>query len=334
VAIGPIYRPIAELMRELGVDVDAVLAGFDLTPAQLVAADTRLGTDRGRSLGRALLKALPATIDRSSIGLRAAERFVTADADLLGYIMSHSAHPLEAAEAMAEHACLLGDSADCRVESVPERVTITLGLIGGKQMLLETSDFAAAVVYRLLRECSRGAARPSEVRLPRPAPRNPRLFERFFGAPVTFDAPVAALIYPRACMAVPFTQSDRRLLDILRAHARERLQAMPQADFQDRARAFIADGLLGGEYGLEHLAFRCGMSERTLRRRLSDAGTSYRELLDDVRRERALLLLDAEQSISLIAQHLGFSDATAFARAFRRWTGHPPHLYMRSRRSA
>jgi AraC-like DNA-binding protein len=72
------------------------------------------------------------------------------------------------------------------------------------------------------------------------------------------------------------------------------------------------------------------MSERSLRRHLSEAGTSYRELVDDVRKERALCLLEAEQSISSIAQHLGFSDATAFARAFRRWTGRAPHTHLRA----
>ena len=317
-------------MLELGVDVEAVLARYGLSLSQLLAADTRLPTDQGRNLGRALLQALPPSVERASLGLRAAQRFATGDADLLGYILSHSAHPLDAAHALAEHARLLGDSADCRVETSEESVSITVGLTGGKQMLLETSDFAAAMLYRMLRECSHGAAAPREVRLPRPEPRNPRMFERFFGAPVTYAAPASALIYPRECMSVPFTHSDRQLLGILKAHARERLQALPQADFQARARAFIADGLLSGDYTLEHVAFRCGMSDRTLRRRLTEAGTSYRDLVDDVRKERALHLLEADQSISLIAQHLGFSDATAFARAFRRWTGNAPHSHVRS----
>ena len=329
-AIGPIYRPFAELARELGVDVDAVLAKLDLTFPQLVAADTRLTPDQGRALGRAMLAAMPKGVDRTGLGLRAAQRFVTSDADLLGYIMSHSATPLEAAHALAEHARLIGDSADFRVDERADTVHVTLGLVGGKQFLPDAADFGAAIVYRLLRECSQGAARPTEVQLPRPESRGRRAYERFFGAPVIFNTPRIVLTYPRACMAVPFSQSDRHLLTILKAHARERLQSLPSADLPDRARAFIAEGLISGDYTLEHVAFRCGMSDRTLRRRLTEAGTSYRDLVDDVRKERALHLLEADQSISLIAQHLGFSDPTAFARAFRRWTGNAPHSHVRS----
>lgn len=324
-AIGPLYRPFAELVRELGGDVDGALAKLDLTFQQLLAADTRLTPDQGRALGRALLAAMPEDVDRAGIGLRAAQRFVTSDAQLLGYIMSHSATPLEAAHALAEHARLIGDSADFRVQSAADEVHVTLALLGGKQFLPDAADFTAAVVYRLLRELSRGEARPSQVQLPRPELAHRRMYERFFGAPVTLDAPAARLIYPRACMSVPFSQSDRHLLGILKAHARQRLQSLPGAGLLDRVRAFIAEGLISGDYALEHVAFRCGMSERTLRRKLSDAGTSYRDLMDDVRKERALHLLEADQSISLIAQHLGFSDATAFARAFRRWTGSAPH---------
>jgi len=329
-AIGPIYRPFAELGRELGVDVDSVLAQHDLTFEQLLAAETRLTPDQGRALGRTFLAAVPKGVDRTGLGLRAAQRFVTSDADLLGYIMSHSATPLESAHALAEHARLIGDSADFRVDTTADTVTVTLGLMGGKQFLPDAADFGAAIVYRVLRECSQGAARPIEVQLPRPDARRRRVYERFFGAPVLFSAPRVNLTYGRACMSVPFSQSDRRLLTILTSHARQRLQALPRADLPDRARAFIADGLVSGDYTLEHVAFRCGMSERTLRRRLTEAGTSYRELVDDVRKERALHLLEAEQSISLIAQHLGFSDATAFARAFRRWTGNAPHDHVRS----
>jgi AraC-like DNA-binding protein len=70
------------------------------------------------------------------------------------------------------------------------------------------------------------------------------------------------------------------------------------------------------------------MSERTLNRRLNDAGTQFRSLLDDVRRERAQHLLQHTQlGISDIAQRLGFGDATAFGRAFRRCFGVSPSQF-------
>lgn len=312
------------------MDVERVLADFGLSFATLSAPETRLTPDQGRALGRAILRAVPGHVDRCGFGLRAADHFMVRDADLLGYIVSHSAHPLDAARALAEHARLLGDSADFRVEIAGERVTLTLGLAGGKQMLPETSDFAAATVYQLLGAGSQGTVRPCEVRLPRPTPRKPGLYQRYFRAPVSFDAPASTLIYERTRMLQPLPRADSRLVEILEQHARARRQTLPQDALQDRVRELIALGLAADDYALARVAFRCGVGERTLRRRLTEAGTSYRALVDDVRQERALLLLEHAQSVSVVAQQLGFSDATAFARAFRRWTGVLPHEHLKA----
>lgn len=334
VPIGPIYRPMIEVARELGVDIDAVLAQQNLSAERLIAAETRLGPEQGRALGLAVIRALPPNVDRCEFGLRAAERFVASDADLLGYIMSHAANPLEAARALMQHARLIGDSADFRVEISASRVTLTLGLMGGRQMLAEGSDFSVAVVFRMLRDLSRGSARPLEVALPRAKPRRAGMYQRFFGVPVRFDADVPTLVYEPACMLAPFTQGDRRLVELLSQHAAALAQNIvpPSSDsWQDRVRAVIADGLLRGDCALDRVAWRCGVGERTLRRRLAEAGTSYRALVDDVRKERALEWLDGPGSVTSVAQRLGFSDATAFARAFRRWTGVPPHEHARTR---
>jgi AraC-like DNA-binding protein len=328
-----LYRPFIDVAREVGVDIDAVLAEHHLTYDRLISSDTRLGPDQGRSLGRSLLRALPSGVDRTELGLRAAERFVARDADLLGYIMHHSDHPLAAAHALVQHARLIGDSAAFCVEQAGGRVVISLSLAGGKQMLPEAADFAVAVICRLISEGSLGAARPIEVWLPRPRPRSPRRFERYFGVPVQFDAPAGTLIYPETCMLTPFSQSDRRLVEILKQHALQKLEAAPDA-WQDRVRACIAEHLAHGNYAPELVALRCGIGERTLRRRLAEVGTSYRALVDDVRKERALLLLEHDETVSNVAQHLGFSDATAFARAFRRWTGRLPQQHRRALRPA
>lgn len=74
------------------------------------------------------------------------------------------------------------------------------------------------------------------------------------------------------------------------------------------------------------------MSARTLRRRLAERGSSYRELLDEARRSLALQrVLDADASFDEIAAALGFNDLSAFYRSFRRWTGNTPAAY-RTRR--
>jgi AraC-like DNA-binding protein len=93
----------------------------------------------------------------------------------------------------------------------------------------------------------------------------------------------------------------------------------------DRARRIIANSLPSGEPSTLAIAKQLGLSERTLRRALAAEGASFRGVVDGLRQERARILLeDRRNSIAEIALALGFSELSAFSRAYKRWTGRPP----------
>ncbi|MDB4975603.1 MAG: Transcriptional regulator, AraC family protein [Myxococcaceae bacterium] len=103
----------------------------------------------------------------------------------------------------------------------------------------------------------------------------------------------------------------------------------------ERARAHLGQQLDKGDFDLGSVAAVLGTSERTLRRRFREHGTGYRALIDEVRRERALLLAhEGAHNVSAIATRVGFADVTTFTRAFRRWTGTLPSNYMLQRARA
>jgi AraC-like DNA-binding protein len=79
--------------------------------------------------------------------------------------------------------------------------------------------------------------------------------------------------------------------------------------------------------GPAEVARGLGMSERTLKRKLAEQGTSYSELLDRERHSQAVELLRGAASIDDVAERLGYSDAANFTRAFRRWTGRSPRVH-------
>ena len=90
-----------------------------------------------------------------------------------------------------------------------------------------------------------------------------------------------------------------------------------------------------GELSLERVAERLSMSPRTLRRQLQHQGTHYRGLLDEVRRELTERYLDQRKlSLGEVAARLGFADASAFSKAFRRWTGKSPRAHFEHTPSA
>lgn len=115
-------------------------------------------------------------------------------------------------------------------------------------------------------------------------------------------------------------------LDAHLGRALERLSMAISSQVDELIAEHLADGL-----GMRGAAKLLGLSERTLRRRLDDEGTSFRERLDHVRRARALELL-AHEDVDAVAHRLGFVDARSFQRAFRRWTRMTPIAYQRSLR--
>lgn len=328
-AIAPIYRTFLEIARERGVDLAATLREARLDPAELVDVNGRLSPEQGVALGRALFR----RIGDPAIGLTAAARMPLSDLDLIGYLIKHARDLAGAFTAFARYGRLLGDTAAFSVEYRDDEIVVGLSRTGGRKLLPESSDCAVALLVRFVRELTVDQVQPRAIQLPRVAPRDVGTFARFFQVPVTFGAERGAIVYPSAALTSPMLHADPELTRILARQAASELATLPpDADVVVRVRAHLARELEQSTSELADVARSLGMSDRTLRRRLREAGTGYRELLDQVRREQALALADqGEVSVTALGIMTGFRDSAAFARAFRRWTGRAPSDYLLAR---
>lgn len=323
-AIGSLYRPILQLARDAGVNVDTELARFGILEQEL--DDRRLAP----AYGRALMLRIVALCGTPELGLAAARRAQLKDLDLLGYMASHAEHALAAIEALVRYPSLLGDTAACELTRQSGHVVIRFGLKGGQHMVPDGADYAAATFCRTIAELTGGRARPLELHLTRPKPQRPQVYREHFGVLPIFGATWNLLRFEEAALLNPIPTCDPRLLRILEGHAVATIDALPpRSDLLDCVRAQVRSALDHGGRDIAQVAASCGMSERTLRRQLEAAGTTFRNLVDQVRRARALELIDQGQTrIGELAQATGYTDATAFARAFRRWTGLAPLRYV------
>jgi AraC-like DNA-binding protein len=158
--------------------------------------------------------------------------------------------------------------------------------------------------------------------------------ERF--GTMRFCRPSHRLVFDASILDLPLVSADPAAAELLRAQCDRELATIADAGgFVGRVRASIA----GGEGGfrplgaslttrLEDVARAVRVSTRTLKRRLAERGTSFSEVLDEVRRQRALLLLDDRRlGLGDVADRLGYSDVANFTRAFRRWTGQTPAAF-------
>lgn len=155
----------------------------------------------------------------------------------------------------------------------------------------------------------------------------PPYFARFrHMADVRFGQPVNQLVFARDVLALPLVMADPAGSRLALAECERALARLGGgADTTAHTRRIVARPAGGGFRTLEEAARTLGVSTRTLKRRLAAEQTTYRALVDEARREQAILLLrDRTRSLEDVATQLGYSDAANFSRAYRRWTGKPP----------
>jgi AraC-like DNA-binding protein len=161
------------------------------------------------------------------------------------------------------------------------------------------------------------------VELAYPEPAHFPGFAHLWPGPARFSRPSSRLMFAASLLREPLQMADevaaRRALsecerELSTLHATSSLLASLRRQLGD-----------GSSFpSLTELARLRGVSPRTLKRRLAEQGTSYRQLLDEARRDRALSLLESDATVEDIGRQLGYSDAANFNRAFRRWLGLAP----------
>ncbi|MFP2961699.1 helix-turn-helix domain-containing protein [Myxococcus sp. 1LA] len=172
---------------------------------------------------------------------------------------------------------------------------------------------------------------PLEVSFHHAAPPDIAEHRRVFRCEPRFEQPYNGVSVAREALETPLLKADSGLSAVLERHTRELLAKLPQVEgFVERVRAHAAEGLPNGGATNEAIAKRLHMSVRTLNRRMRDEGTSLQDVVDTLRRELALRYLEERRlAIPEVAYLLGFSEASAFHRAFRRWTGTTPAEHRR-----
>ena len=159
-------------------------------------------------------------------------------------------------------------------------------------------------------------------------------FARILGCPVTPNAPWSGISVPLQTWRLPLRRRDPILRQVLEGHANEILARLPaRTGLALEVQRALASRVAGGDTRIESIGRDFGMSARTLQRRLADERVSYQKLLDDARKAAAgRYLAESTLAIGEVAYLLGYSEATAFHRAFRRWYGATPEAFRATRR--
>ena len=191
-------------------------------------------------------------------------------------------------------------------------------------ILVGETGFAAMVQF--CRSLMEGRADPHSVDFAHPPPDDIGPYEEFFRCPVRFLCPAPIIRVGYELLARPLRKTDAALEKLLEQHAQRLLAQLPrQEPVVMQVRRVIAELLRDGEPMIDSVSSQLCCSPRTLQRQLKAAGTSFRDETNLVRNELGKSYLRDEQlTLADIALLLGYSEHSAFTRAFRKQNGCTP----------
>ncbi|MFJ9179307.1 AraC family transcriptional regulator [Streptomyces sp. NPDC102360] len=187
----------------------------------------------------------------------------------------------------------------------------------------QSMELALGVVLRVFRRLWGAAYQPVTVHLPHAPLGHKHEYRDYFGCPARFGEPRAGFTLRTADLARPVSQDQiahHALVDYL-----ETVVAGRDRSLAARVRRLVRPLLATGVASLDLVADRFAMHPRTVQRRLAAEGTSFNDLVDEVRRELAeRYIRDTDLTMTHLARLLGYSDQSVLTRACKRWYGRGP----------
>ena len=323
---------IWRLIEHHGLPPEPLFRAAGIDPK--IIADPRAHIARPQS--DLLLRTLAARIPDPAFGLKAARCWHPSNLGALGYAWLSSSTLRTALGRLVRYWRVVIADVTVTLDESPEGVAFvhvppaldaTLDAIRG--------DIVLSILHDMCRTNFGRALHPARVAFRRAAPADASPYEACFGCPVSFGAQANRLLIGIAEADHPLPTGNRDLAALHDRTLVEQLARLDKKDIMARFRASLLERMTSGELSEDNLARDLHMSRRSLQRRLAEAEATYQSLVEETRRDMALrYLADPEKSATDIAFLLGYSQQSAFTRAFRRWTGMSPSEYRSSRSPA
>jgi AraC-like DNA-binding protein len=320
VRVGTI-QGVPEVLRRLGADPSAVLAEAGIDPGLFDNPEHRISlAARGRLFSRCV-----ARTGCRHFGLLVGQQARLNSLGLVGLLAKYSPDVGSALRSLVRffHLHNRGAAVDLAVHG--DRTVLSFGAYAPRvEAADQIGDGVVAVMLNLMRELCGAGWTPVEARFAHRRPDDVAPFRQFFGSPLRFDAEQYGLVFSTRWLSRALPHDDPELRRLLHQQL-DALETRHGNDFPGQVRSVLRSALLTDDASADRIAALFSMHSRTLNRHLNASGTSFRELVDESRFEIARQMLEGSSvEVSRIADMLGYADASAFTRAFRRWSGMPP----------
>jgi AraC-like DNA-binding protein len=315
-----LLRPFLEVIRDSGkIPEESLTWASGIDPEDRVHVSTM----------HTMLELACTMTGDALLGLKAAQHISMGDVGIFDFVLSSAETVRAAMNNAGRYQRLLNDTVDFTLE---ENSGTALARLETRVILpTAAEDFRTAGFVRNQSSVwPEGMLAETEVWFRHALPADLAPYQEALG-PVRlhFDAPLGGISFPARYLDMPLRSRDAKLHDVLVRYADASLAALPQPEsVTEKVRRFIATQLARGGFSLEDAARVMRMSSRTLGRRLADEGTTFKNLVDDVRKTVALRYVAGHDlGLAEVALLSGFTETPSFYRAFRRWTSMTPSQY-------
>ena len=306
-----------------GLARDGLLQKSGLSAAQLDDPDARIAT---RSMTR-LWQALIDELDDPFLGLHAAQTVSVTQMGLVGYTMQHSASLGDALGRLSRYQRILSEAVRFQLKTHGNEFEVSWITHPSLVSLRAPVEVSMTLLLRAARELTGEQINPLRVEMPAAQPDDLSEYRAEFGCPMLFDTEGSSMTFAASHLELPTIAPDETLvgyLDQLAEIAASPLDANKDST-STAVRRTLWSLLPSGRPSVWHTAREMGVSVRTLQRRLGEEGSSFSAVLDGLRRDITEELLgEGDRSVADIAFLLGYSEPSAFHRAYRRWQKTPP----------
>jgi AraC-like DNA-binding protein len=323
-ATGFAARRAVVALRNHNIDPTPLLERFGLSEQDVNEDQIRVSA----AAQARFLEAVAETLHDPALGFHLATEVNPRAVGLLFYVASAAKDLGEAIELFARYLRIVNEAVRVKLTRRNGDLVIELHLVGVPRFRAgHNAECGIAVIVKSLREITGRNVHPTKITFVHMRSSGFPEFERFCGCPVEFGGSSDELVFSSQSLAVPLMTEDTHLLDALRPICDEAAQQRETAPGSVRAlvESEVQKLLPHGRAQRHNVAKKLAMSTRTLARRLASEGTTFEEVVDELRRSLALQYVKTHSiSLSQIAWLLGYEGATSFNHAFRRWTGGPP----------
>ncbi|MDX2255649.1 MAG: AraC family transcriptional regulator [Pseudanabaenaceae cyanobacterium bins.39] len=325
-----IARDILQYVAAQGVDLQDIYRSTKIESAWLEDPDLQIAGELLKHLWR---EAIIKTGDQD-LGLHIGETFDLPAIGILGYVLLNCQNYAQVLDKLSQYTRLFSQGVAIHHQTLDRLVYCDCEIVGGvKNYLLDEprhpieSTFSA--LLKATQKLTGKTLQVHEVWFQHHIPINCSEHERIFQTQVKFSQSINRIIFSADVLNWQVRSANANLLSVFESHANDMLKNLSQSTkCSHKVMKLIAQNLQGDVLPIEAIARTLMLSVRQLQRELQLENTSYQQILDDTRKELALKHIQNKYtSIQDLAFLLGFSEPSAFYRAFKRWTGQTPRNY-------